>query len=71
MDEPDVKDSESAEPIVVAVPGYRPRMCAVCGFPLGAGERKVHRGRCAHEREIQLQRDRRRRRRIARVGVDE
>lgn len=71
MDEPEVKDFASAEPIVVMPPGWKPRPCMVCRGPLGARERKVHRGDCAHKREIELQRDRRRRRRIARVGVEE
>lgn len=43
--------------------GGKQRNCLVCGQPLGVGNRKVHRGRCAVTRETQLQKERRRRRR--------
>lgn len=44
-------------------PGHvqAPRLCKVCGQPVGIGERTLHRGRCAHVRRIELQKVRRRR----------
>lgn len=56
-------------PIVVHVPGYEPRRCLVCRQPLAPGERKLHRGRCARARETELQKVRRRRKRVPRHGI--
>lgn len=50
-----------AEPVVKTA--GRNLTCAVCTKPLFVGDRKVHRGACAHTRELQLQRMRRRLRR--------
>lgn len=56
-----------------------PRVCIVCRNPLAPDElkcggksgrpRKLHRGRCEHEREIQLQKLRRGRARVPRRGI--
>lgn len=40
------------------------RACQVCLQPLGAGELKVHRGKCARARKTRLQQLRRRRARV-------
>lgn len=42
----------------------RAARCLVCLKPLRPGERKVHRGPCARERQTQLQRGRRMRGRL-------
>ena len=42
------------------------RRCVVCRQALAPGQRKVHAGKCARERETQLQQKRRQRGRIAR-----
>lgn len=63
MDDLSPAQSAARERLIQRMKDQRPRLCVVCAQPLKAGERKVHREACAHEREIQLQRDRRRRRR--------